>query len=184
MKASVQCGPEHGLGAIGSDWPDMVHRPHDYARRLRLVVHRRTLLPLSQLSRTIKRASVLCFYAASSCIVGTPVQAAQASGYYETPKKSEFAVKAVYKDDASWISAAKHSVKVKSGKAAQLEFRNVFVHKNRAGNRFACGEVRIRHSTNQRGEYRRFISAARSEVTFIEGSVRHFQSGWQAYCAR
>lgn len=122
----------------------------------------------------------LCLFTFSSAF-GSKLSAQSLPEFGE---KSEFAVKVAYQNSAEWISKSKQTVKAKLGKGQQLEFRNVFIHRNKAGNRFTCGEVRIRSPKKAQGRYQRFISAARSEVTFLEGKVQDFKSGWHTYCGR
>lgn len=94
----------------------------------------------------------------------------------------EFPVRPVFKDQATWISQTKKVVQTRLASEGSAEFRGVYVHRTAAGAPFTCGQVRIRNGNKPPGPYRRFISGGRQEVTFLEGKVRHFSSGWRTYC--
>lgn len=123
---------------------------------------------------------IACLFALSTAFASS-VSAQPSPEFAEI---SEFAVKVAYQNNAKWISKSKESVKAKLGNVRKEEFRNIFVYRNKAGNRFTYGEVRIRTPRKVPSRYQRFISAARSEVTFLEGRVRDFKSGWHTYCGR
>lgn len=122
--------------------------------------------------KTIFRLSIVTVVTVAALIL-SPVSA-HAAG--------EFPVRPAYTGAAAWISHSKKLVQHKLP-ARQARFRRVFVHRTRSGSMFACGEVRVPQAGKRCAKYRRFMSGGRAEVTFIEGRVRDFRSGWNAYCA-
>jgi hypothetical protein len=87
---------------------------------------------------------------------------------------------ALYKE-ASWIEKGQSSVRSRLKDPASAQFRNSVV-KRTSGTPVVCGEVNSRNSFGGFSGFKRFVSAGRSDLTFLEEQVSDFETVWAKMC--
>lgn len=81
-----------------------------------------------------------------------------------------------------WLSRGKAAAKAKLKDPSSAQFRNVYFHEGADGIPMTCGEVNSKNSFGGYGGYQRFVSAGKSELTFLEEEVADFSNVWNRLC--
>ena len=82
----------------------------------------------------------------------------------------------------AWMDQGMTAVKTKLKDPSSAQFRNVYFHKGADGIPMTCGEVNSRNSFGGYGGYQRFVSAGKSDLTFLEEQVADFSTIWNSVC--
>jgi len=82
----------------------------------------------------------------------------------------------------TWVSAGKIATKAKLKDSSSAEFRNVYFNRGSDNIPMTCGEVNSKNSFGSYTGYQRFVSAGKSELTFLEEQVPDFNTVWNRFC--
>jgi hypothetical protein len=96
--------------------------------------------------------------------------------YTDRKNTSEESKKAV------WIYSGKKAVREKLKDPQSAKFRNVYFNKRSTGLSMTCGEVNSKNSFGAFTGFQKFISAGRSDTTFLQEQVDDFRTAWNKYC--
>ena len=81
-----------------------------------------------------------------------------------------------------WMSRGKAAVKAQLKDPSSAQFRNIYFHRGADGIPMTCGEVNSKNSFGAYGGYQKFVSAGKSELTFLEEEVADFSNVWNSLC--
>lgn len=82
----------------------------------------------------------------------------------------------------AWMDLGKKLVGEKLKDPASAQFRNVYFHRGADNVPITCGEVNSKNSLGGYGGFQRFVSAGRSELTFLQEQVEGFDDVWRQFC--
>lgn len=83
----------------------------------------------------------------------------------------------------AWMDRGKAAVREKVKDPESAVFRQVFFQAGKDGIPMTCGEVNARNGFGGFAGFQRFISAGRSELTFLEEQVEDFDVIWDRFCS-
>ena len=83
----------------------------------------------------------------------------------------------------AWMDRGKAAVREKVKDPDSAVFRQVFFQAGKDGIPMTCGEVNARNGFGGLAGFQRFISAGRSELTFLEEQVEDFDVIWDRFCS-
>jgi len=81
-----------------------------------------------------------------------------------------------------WMDRGKNAAKAKLKDPSSAKFRKVYFHKGVDGIPVTCGEVNSKNGFGGYGGYQKFVSAGKSELTFLQEQVADFSSVWNRFC--
>lgn len=85
--------------------------------------------------------------------------------------------------ESLWIIRGRAAVRVKLKDPDSAVFKDVFFHRGQDGIPISCGYVNSRNSFGGMSGFQRFISAGKSELTFLEEQMADDFSGvWRRFC--
>lgn len=82
----------------------------------------------------------------------------------------------------AWMDRGMAAAKAKLKDPSSAQFRNVYFHIGADGIPMTCGEVNSKNSFGGYGGYQKFVSAGKSELTFLEEQVADFNTVWNSFC--
>lgn len=80
----------------------------------------------------------------------------------------------------AWMDRGMESVKNRLKDPKSANFKDVYFHKNQIP--MTCGWVNSKNSLGGYSGYKRFISAGKIELTFLEEEVTDFENTWNQFC--
>ena len=84
-------------------------------------------------------------------------------------------------DEIAWVEYCKILVKDKLKNSRSAKFRNVYFNRG-LGVPIACGEVNSKNSFGGYIGYQKFISAGKSELTYLQEEMSDFHVAWNKLC--
>jgi ascorbate-specific PTS system EIIC-type component UlaA len=82
-----------------------------------------------------------------------------------------------------WIVKGQEAVRAKLKDPSSAQFRNMFFsYVESAKAPVSCGEVNSKNSFGGYIGFQRYVSAGRSDLTFVEQEVQDFQNLWRELC--
>ena len=84
--------------------------------------------------------------------------------------------------ELAWIGRGKDMVRGRLKDSQSAEFRNVFFHRGSKNIPVTCGEVNSKNSFGGYSGFEYFISAGKSDLTFLESEVSDFSNLWNQFC--
>lgn len=82
-----------------------------------------------------------------------------------------------------WIVMGQDAVKERLKDPSSARFKDVFFHRGADNVPMTCGQVNSKNSFGGYTGYKRFVSAGKPELTFIDGdSVEDFSEIWNRLC--
>lgn len=82
----------------------------------------------------------------------------------------------------AWMSKGMKAVKTKLKDPGSAEFKGVYFFRGADDVPMTCGAVNSKNSFGGYGGYQRFVSAGRTNLTFLEKEVEGFEGVWQKFC--
>lgn len=82
----------------------------------------------------------------------------------------------------AWMDKGMDLIKLKLRDGKSAQFRNVYFHKGAENVPVTCGEVNAKNGFGAHNGYVKFVSAGRSEFTFLEHDVSDFSKLWARLC--
>jgi len=84
--------------------------------------------------------------------------------------------------EIAWIEKGKEAVRSKLKDPNSAQFKNVYFHRGADGIPVSCGEVNSKNSFGGYTGFQKFVSAGKSELTFLQSEVSDFGSTWKQFC--
>lgn len=84
--------------------------------------------------------------------------------------------------EIAWIEKGKEAVRLKLKDPNSAQFKNVYFHRGSDGIPVSCGEVNSKNSFGGYTGFQKFVSAGKSELTFLQSEVSDFGGTWKQFC--
>lgn len=81
-----------------------------------------------------------------------------------------------------WMQKGMEAAKAKLKDPSSAQFRGVYFNQGADGIPMTCGEVNSKNSFGGYGGFQKFVSAGKSDLTFLEEQVADFSTVWNRFC--
>jgi len=81
-----------------------------------------------------------------------------------------------------WMQKGMEAAKAKLKDPVSAQFRGVYFHQGTDGIPMTCGEVNSKNGFGGYGGFQKFVSAGKSDLTFLQEQVSDFASVWSRFC--
>lgn len=82
----------------------------------------------------------------------------------------------------AWMQKGMEAVKAKLKDPKSSQFRRVYFHKGADRIPMTCGEVNSKNGFGGYGGFQKFVSAGKTDLTFLEDQVEDFATVWNRLC--
>lgn len=110
--------------------------------------------------------------AIAALVLATAVQAGPEDAYDKSTDAKKI----------GWMQKGMEAAKAKLKDPGSAKFRGVYFHQGADGIPMTCGEVNSKNSLGGYGGFQRFVSAGKSDLTFVEEQVTDFSTVWSSFC--